>query len=249
MSKNIIQINRKDFNKWTTKKLKETYCTGTRGIILNAMGTDLFPIKKAKKIGYNVKSLPDYCSNEVARHAFTLENNLIKTTHTINTWQKKHLIIGSKGNIGSKVLERLLYYEIPCIEHDPKAGHTKKDLNEKLKTAEIILTCIPLTKETKEIYDKKFFDECKAKPLIINVSGRNQLFKLTDLATALDNKTISGYASDEYTKYKHLLNNENVYLTDHVGWYSPNAVQKRNFLLKEIMKNMQIELNKTKNNK
>ncbi|MGL4694356.1 NAD(P)-dependent oxidoreductase [Enterococcus larvae] len=60
---------------------------------------------------------------------------------------------------------------------------------------DIIICCLPLTEETKKLFDDKLFSEITNSPYIVNIS-RAEIFDQKAMYSALKNNIISGYASD-----------------------------------------------------
>lgn len=69
------------------------------------------------------------------------------------------------------------------------------DLKEFCNQVDIIVCSLPLTEETKGLFDSKLFDQIENKPYIVNVS-RAEIFEPEALYEALNTEAISGYASD-----------------------------------------------------
>lgn len=241
----IIKINREDFSYWTVKRLEHAWDLGYRGIILNAMGTDLFPVEQARKIGFIVSWLPDYCSSEVSNNGFKLYRGLAKKIgRTPAPFDTNCLVIGSEGNIGSKVCNTLFKHDTKYSRYDVVLKQTLDDLKIKMALAETIFVTIPLNYSTLNFFDSKLLKQCARSPVIINVSGRQQLFNESDLYYALVHDTLGGYACDESIVHvqKRLVECQKCFFTPHIGWFSEDAKKRREYLLDSIEKNINKQL-------
>lgn len=236
----IIQVDRTKKSIWTPTKLKAVWNAGTRGFLLNSMGTDHFPVERARKIGFVVKSLPDYCSKEVAKHAFKLLHSLaIKIRYDRPLYSSSCLIIGSEGNIGSEVQYIARLKDMDVLTHDIFLGHTDKDLKKKLRKAKIIFLCIPLNEKTFGFFDvDKIKVSSKMRPLLINVSGRESLVDKLAVNRALNYGILEGYAIDEDLTDRRFRFHDKVFWTPHVGWESKESVKLRKKLLIEVRESL-----------
>ncbi len=237
----IIQVDRTKKPMWTPAKLKVVWNTGTRGFLLNSMGTDHFPVERARKIGFVVKSLPDYCSREVAEHGFKLLQSLaIKVRYDRPLYSSSCLVIGSEGNIGQQVQRVAEFKGMDILNHDIVLGHTDKELKKKLRKAKIIFLCIPLNEKTKGFYDvKKIKDSLRIKPFVINVSGREDLVDRLAVNRALNTGKLEGYAIDEDLSDRSFRFHDKVFWTPHVGWESKESVKLRKKLLVEVRESLE----------
>jgi len=241
MATKIIQIDRTKNSEWTPTKLKSVWNAGTRGFLLNSMGTDHFPVERARNIGFVVKSLPDYCSREVAEHGFKLLQSLaIKIRYDRPVYSSTCLIIGSEGNIGSEVQDIARLKDMDVLTHDVILGHTEKELKKKLRKAKIIFLCIPLNQYTQGFYDvDKIKVSSKIRPLLINVSGRESLVDKLAVNRALNSGKLEGYAIDEDLTDRRFRFHGKVFWTPHVGWESKESVKLRKKLLIEVRESLE----------
>lgn len=240
----IIELQRREYANWNSIKLKEAYNSGLRIVILNSMGSDPFPIESAKRIGLIVKTLPDYCSDELSSHAFNMLIQLARKVGYKGFSNKTALIIGSEGNVGKKVCSKSLDRSFKVLKHDIALGHTEKDLLTKLKKSDFVFLCIPLNKRSNSFLRKEHFEAMQKKPLVINVSGRTGLVNSYALLKALRENLISGYACDESVYERRFFYQDHKLLfTPHIGWRSKKSEKKREELLKQLWKEAKQELN------
>lgn len=94
-----------------------------------------------------------------------------------------------------------------------------KNLDEQLKSADIVVLTLPLTDDTKGMFDKSKFDLMKNSCIFVNIA-RGQLVVESDLIDALSNKKISGAVLDVFEtepleKTGPLWDMDNVIITPH----------------------------------
>lgn len=85
---------------------------------------------------------------------------------------------------------------------------------------DIIICCLPLTKETEKLFDRSILSEITSKPYIVNVS-RAEIFEEKHLYQSLLNGNIRGYASDVWSSDKAAIFSEmnNTILSPHRAGY------------------------------
>ena len=142
---------------------------------------------------------------------------------------KTVLILGA-GDIGcctAKLLKAFGTYNIGVkrtvkdLPENFDEMHTLEDLDLLLPRAEIIVCCLPSTKSTVHLLDKRRFALMKRSPLIVNV-GRGSLIDTSALIHALESKTLSGAALDvtepePLPEDSPLWDMENVIITPHIS--------------------------------
>lgn len=102
------------------------------------------------------------------------------------------------------------------IKHTP--------FNEVLRKSDIITIHVPVTDETRGIFNIKKFSLMKKSAVIIN-TARGPIVKTQDLVMALKEGMIAGAALDVFEeepppKNLELLKMDNVILSPHIAWYS-----------------------------
>jgi len=240
----IIQLERREYADWHSAKLKKAFNTGLRVVILNSMGSDPFPIESARGIGLTVKTLPDYCSDELSNHAFRMLITLARKVHYKGFSDKTVLVIGSEGNVGRKIVLKCKERNFKVLKHDLVFNHTERNLKIKLPKADFVFLCIPVVRRTKNFLNKKHFVLMKKKPLIVNVSGRLLLVNNRDLISALKQNQIRGYACDESVYDRRFFYyDDRLLFTPHIGWISSKSEKKRELFLKSLWLEAKEELN------
>lgn len=113
-----------------------------------------------------------------------------------------------------------------------KTFHGENQRNDFLKTADILVCTLPLTKETEGILNTEVFDNLPQGAYLINVGRGKQLVE-ADLVTAIENGQLAGAALDVFReeplpKDHPFWKNEHIMITPHTaGSVSPaSAVAK-----------------------
>ena len=141
---------------------------------------------------------------------------------------KTALILGT-GDIGSNVAKRLSAFGTKNIGVRRTGApvqyfeeiHTLSNLDSLLPQADLIIGCLPNTKETGHILDGKKFALMKSDALLINV-GRGSLIDTPALTRALEEKRIAGAVLDVLEKEplaadSPLWSMPNVLITPHIS--------------------------------
>ena len=154
-------------------------------------------------------------------------------TYPIYRMEGKTLGIVGCGNIGSLVLKKMQSFGMKAlVVADPFLSKERmKELNvepiplkEVLERSDIVTIHLPLTNETRGMFNLDLFRHMKKSAIIINTS-RGPIIKTSDLIIALKEKIIAGAGLDvlEYEPPKpdcELLSMDNVVVTPHHSWYS-----------------------------
>lgn len=141
---------------------------------------------------------------------------------------KTMLIVGI-GRIGvqlAKVAQALNMRTIGINRSGKKAEfmdeqYLHSELADVLHKADVVVNILPLTKETKHLYDEALFNNMKDGVIFINV-GRGESVKTEDLLVALDNEKIKFAGLDVFEqeplpKEHPLWHREDVIMTPHIG--------------------------------
>ncbi len=182
----LINCPRKYFNDSLVKKFKNLEWVHT-----SAAGVDAFmnpSFIKSNIIFTNGQKLQ---GPEVADHAVGLllaisrniyyyykNHNITKIKRPIELLKKKALIVGF-GGIGKCISERLMGFgmiidviseELPPLTQEVNSFFSPDMLYKIAKNYDVIISAAPLTKKTKNIFNKKFFSSMKKNSIFINVS-------------------------------------------------------------------------------
>jgi glyoxylate reductase len=189
-----------------------------------AVGYDNIDVSAARKYGVTVTNTPDVLTETTADLGFALlmaaarrmieANQYIKNNHWKN-WSPyllagadvhhKTIGIAGMGRIGSAIARRakgfgmnVMYYNRsrkPRAEKEFGALYT--DFDTLLKEADFVVSVLPLTPETKHLFNAAAFQKMKNSAIFINIS-RGGVVNESDLATAIREKQIKGAGLDVY---------------------------------------------------
>ena len=233
-------------------------------IQIAATGMNNVDLEYAKSKGIIVKNVAGYSTNAVVQHTFALVLSLLNRicyfdkytrkeypnskifTHIQNWFEikgKRWGIIGL-GEIGKGVAKlaksfgaEVVYYSTSGKNQNNE--YKRVDLDELLKTSNIITTQAPLNENTKNLLNKKNLDLIQDGSILVNV-GRGGIINEKDLAEILKQKNIFAgldvFEKEPISKDNPLLEcKDNVILTPHVAWTSKEARKK---LMDGIYKNI-----------
>ncbi len=218
-------------------------------IVRYGIGIDNIDLDAARSRGIMVCNVPDYCIDEVADHTFALAMSLARQLPTIDplvrqgVWkivpprpmpasrQMTFVTIGC-GRIARAVLDRARACKFHLATYDPYLPAGTKlppdvqilDMDEALKTGDIVSLHLPLTEATRHLLNRKALSKMKPTSLLLNTS-RGGLVNTVELAAALNRGQIAGAALDVFEQEPldaahPLMKCTNVLLTSHVSWYS-----------------------------
>ena len=200
----------------------------------------------------------------------SLSRNVSYGHHSIlsGNWDR-HKFIGSElrakslgiiglGKIGREVMQRALGFNMKILGFDPFIKEEMLrpdeiellDLNELVEKSDFITIHIPLTNDTKNLFDYKMLNKMKKEARIINVA-RGGIINESDLAKVLHEGNIGGAALDVFENEpiestNPLLNAPNLILTPHLGGSTKEAKagvstaicnQIKNYLINEDLEN------------
>ena len=193
---------------------------------------------------------------DVAEHTIYLIGSLLKQIPhihkelLINTeWNKpigsrlrnKNLGFIGFGRIAQYTAKLLKPFEVNIFYYDPYSDKLEnsiaqeKELEFLQKNSDILIITANLTKKTRHLLNKEFFNNLEKKPHIVNVS-RGQIINEEDLVYALDKKLVSGCALDVFEKEplkkeNPLKNFSNVILSTH---NASNTSEANNSVNKQV---------------
>ena len=152
--------------------------------------------------------------------------------NSFELFNKTILIVGF-GRIGRKLIKRCLGFEMKVLVYDPYVdkkiieslgGQKIDNLEESLKTTDVLSLSVPLTKDTINMIDLKKMKIMKNTSIIINTS-RGGVINEKDLNTALDKEIIYGAGIDVFeneppSNSNLLLKNKKVLLSPHAATFT-----------------------------
>jgi D-3-phosphoglycerate dehydrogenase / 2-oxoglutarate reductase len=220
------------------------------------VGYDNVDIAACTRKGIYLANVPDYCAEEVSDQALALmmacARKVARRDAQVRAGQwnigKADPIYRIAGKtftfLGFGMIARTLFRKIKgfnfarILVYDPfldaetiKAiGAEKAEWEEALREADFISVHMPLNDKTRGLIDAKAFDLMKPTAIIVNTS-RGPVIDEKSLIDALVSKKINSAGLDVHTKEPMDLDNplmkiENCVLTDHVGWYSEEAMSE-----------------------
>ena len=218
------------------------------------IGVDKIDVTYASKKGIPVSFCPGVNHTTVAEHVFmlllALSKNLIKQANATSNghWKRmtgfeimgKTIGIIGLGRIGREVAIRAKAFGMNCIAHDiywPEefANYNDitrtKNVSEILQLSDIVSLHTNLTDDTRYMINKASIDEMKDEAILINC-GRGELVNEVDVAVALNNGKLGGYATDvleqEPPPADHpLLGAKNCIITPHVASRTYESVERQ----------------------
>ena len=232
-------------------------------------GYNNIDIEYAKENGIAVTNVAGYSTGTVAQHTFalllTLYDNIryfddfVKSgeysksgmftnlERTYNDLSGKVWGIIGLGNIGKKVAKiaqafgaRVVYYSTSGKNSD--SNFVRVELEELLKTCDVISIHAPLNEKTKGLINYKALTMMKKDAILINV-GRGPIVVDEDLAQAIDEEIIGGAALDVFeaepipnnNPLLSIKNTEKLIMTPHIAWASEEA---RDRLFTDLLENI-----------
>ena len=151
--------------------------------------------------------------------------NFDKHYETVTNLNGQKVLICGYGNVGkklAKVLESLEMdiYTISRSELSNYKNFSINDLDRVVPQMNYIVNLLPLSKETKYLFDSRLFKKMK-NVNFINI-GRGQTVVERDLMLAIENNNLNAAALDVFEKEplsreSDLLNNNKIILTPHVA--------------------------------
>ncbi|MBT8358488.1 MAG: phosphoglycerate dehydrogenase [Desulfobacterales bacterium] len=215
------------------------------------VGLDTIDIKAASSHDAIVFNTPGANNQAVADHTFGLILSLARKIvycdqslrdkrweHTnimgIEIWQKTIGLIGL-GAIGQCVALRAKGFQMKIVACDPfwpeefadEHGIKKIEMDDLLKTSDIVSLHLPLTEENRGMINTKSLQRMKTTALLIN-AARGEIVNEKDLYNALKDNVIAGAGLDVFENEpltnSPLLELDNVVLTPHVAAFTSDAM-------------------------
>ena len=213
------------------------------------VGLDNIELPAAEARGVQVVNVPDYCTEEVADHAFGLILSLTRgyvaldASVRLGRWDFRdagkvrrasglRLGIVGAGRIGRAVARRGLASRFEVVAYDPSpayiAGVTFVDLEELLAASDIVTLHAPLNDQTRHLIDANAIAHMKLGAIVIN-TARGGLIDQRALVQGLMSGHVGGAALDVFEVEPLALGDDllgltNVILTPHAAFYSDEAI-------------------------
>ncbi|HJR49136.1 MAG TPA: D-2-hydroxyacid dehydrogenase [Nitrososphaeraceae archaeon] len=236
-----------------TREIIEASAPNVKIIARVGVGLDNIDIHEAEANGIRVINSPEAAANAVSELVMGLMLSLarsipfadietkkgkwVKSDLTGAELRGKYLGIIGVGNIGRNIGRigralrmNLIGYDIVPVNKDfiREVGLIVADLNTLLESADFVTCHVPLTAETKKMFNIDKFSKMKHTAFLINTS-RGEIIDESALYDALKNGRIAGAALDvfetEPPTNKMLLQLPNVICTPHIGAQTKEAQQ------------------------
>ena len=164
----------------------------------------------------------------------------------------KTVAIIGYGNNGKSFAQKLSGFEVRVIAYDKyKTGFSDKyaeevSMEQVVKFADVLSFHIPLTRETRRLFNEEYLFHFK-KPIILLNASRGEIVDTQALVGGLKSGKITGAGLDvleiekfpalsEMPWYKELMNSERVILSPHVAGWSVESYRKISEVLAEKLK-------------
>lgn len=229
-------------------------CPHLQMITITATGFNCVDTEAAKQRNIIVCNVPDYSTNAVAQHTFSLllelSNSVGKYTEGVRNgnWSKsidfcyqlnniyeiagKTLGIVGYGNIGKKVGQIAKAFDMTVIfcgsRNQNRVGETT--IENLFSQSDFITLHCPQTTDNKGFVNASLLNTMKPSSFLIN-TARGTLINENDLADALNKGILAGAGLDvlsqEPPSSSHsLINAKNCLITPHIAWISYEARQR-----------------------
>ena len=251
-----------------TKQVMDS-CPNLKYIGLCSTGTNVVDLDYAHQKGITVTNVPSYSTAGVSQlvFSFILEftNHVKLHSDDVHSggWIKspdfcywkapltellgKTLGIVGFGSIGkqSAKIASAFGMKVICFTRSPEKLKDFPEIqsvsfDELCKNSDFITLHCPLTDDTKNLINKDSISKMKKSCIVIN-TARGPIVNEDDMAFALKNNQISGFACDVVSvepmkEDNPLLNCPNCLITPHIAWAS---LETRKRLFDEIVKNLE----------
>lgn len=200
--------------------------------IFNAKGVYSIPIAEWVVL----KTLESYKKSKIFYN--NQEEKIWKKERELKELTDKKIGIVGFGSIGQEIAKRLKCFGTFTIAIDVKKIDSKyidsfwefDKIEEILAKLDVVILTLPLTKDTKYLFDKRLLDKFKEDSLLINVS-RGAIIKEKDLIAKLKkNKNFQAildvYEEEPLNNENKLWNLENVILTPHNSFVSEKTNER-----------------------
>ncbi|MDR1592900.1 MAG: D-2-hydroxyacid dehydrogenase [Prevotellaceae bacterium] len=244
-------------------------CPKLRLICVAATGMNNIDLDAAAKAGITVKNVAGYSTGSVVQLTYGILFSLMmhiswfdsyvksgeyskslmftNYTYTFSELSGKQIGIIGMGTIGKRSAAvavsfgaNVVYYS--TSGNNNSAPYTRLELDELLKTSDIVLIHAPLNDKTRNLINAEKLKLMKPSALLVN-TGRGHIVNESDLVEAINSGIIAGAALDVFSKEPLPENNpllkvkypDRLILTPHIAWTS---IESRKKLLQGIVNNI-----------
>jgi Phosphoglycerate dehydrogenase and related dehydrogenases len=174
------------------------------------------------------------------------EKHIWKAGTKVRQLEGASVAIIGLGDIGTEAAKRLKAFGAHVLGVKRTLGRkpdfvdklvTMENLNTVLNQSDFVVNVLPLTEETKGVFDRRQFAQMKTGAIFINV-GRGDTVDESALIDALKSEKLAGAGLDVTSaeplpETNELWNFENVLITSHSLGVSPGKLRKRAALIRE----------------
>ena len=247
--------------------------TNLKLICISATGMNNVDLEYAKQKNIEVKNVAGYSSSSVVQVAFSMifyfvqKLDYYKKYVDEGNWQKSQIfthidkpffeldgkkvgIIGL-GDIGRNFAKKAEAFDCEVVYFstsgkNSNSEYKRVELDELLKTCDIISIHCPLNENTKDLLNYENMKNIKDGAILLNL-GRGGIINEADLAKIIDEKEI--YCGIDVVSVEPILesnpllkvkNKDRLLLTPHIGWAS---IEARNKLVQMVANNIRDFLN------
>lgn len=223
----ILIFGKDDASEPVLKKLSEL---GIKFMVTRSAGMDHIDTDAAETLGITVKNIPSYSPSAIAEHAVSLMlalgRHLIEATDRIRRFDftltdnlvgfelnGKTVGIAGYGNIGQVLAKILTGFGCTVLAHDTKPADAEQEsdvpvemvpLDDLLKRSDIVSLHLPMTDETKGLFNAATFAKMKPGAMLIN-TGRGAVVNTKDAIDALKSGQLGYLGIDVYENEKDLF--------------------------------------------
>ncbi len=229
---------------------------------LTSAGLDRVPVDRMNKKGITLCNARGVYSTPMAEWALTGVLTLYKHTNEFYSNQQKHkwvkdrtvkelsgstICIVGCGSVGTECAKLFKPFASEIIAVDivkPASDlygkyYTINDISQAVKNADVVILTLPLTTETRNMFNKELFSQFKNDAILVNIA-RGAVVNEDDLINALKNGTLGGAVLDVFeaeplSEDSELWNMQNVIITPHNSFVSPKNNER---LFKVVYNNL-----------
>ena len=167
-----------------------------------------------------------FCNNQI-------EHKWDKHRGLLELYGKTVCIVGS-GNVGTECAKRFKAFDTTVYAVDicePQSNVYDKyfsleNITEAISKSDIVVLTLPLTEQTKNMFDKKMFSHFKSNSIIVNIA-RGAIVNQDDLINALQNGQLYGAVLDVFENEplqadSPLWDMQNIIITPHNSFVGQN---------------------------
>ncbi len=223
-----------------------------KGVVRYGIGLDNIDLDAARRRGIAVANVPDYGIEEVSTHAAALllavarqilrRDGEVRSgrwssapSHPMYRLRGRTLGLIGYGRIARQVHEKLAGFGFTrVLAHDPAAdlpdSVTAAGIEQVCAESDVISLHAPLTPQTRHLVNAQRLALMKPNAILVN-TARGGLVDLDALHDALRDGRILGAGLDVFeaeppdTRHP-LFGLRNVVVSDHIGWYSEEAMRE-----------------------